>query len=150
MLARFGATQDANYAQRTAKVYLLLPEAGADFTRIESLADQALSAGASHWREYTKGLVEYRQGRFASAVKWAEQALGQPKSAPAYEALCAQACMVLAMAHYQLNQADEAPANGVAAGRQIQRRADAGHGVHRTAGLIAQLASPTHQRVAAQ
>jgi hypothetical protein len=118
MLARFGATNAPDSAQRTAKACLLLPVAGADLTRIASLADSALSKGASHWREYTKGLSEYRQGHFASAVTWTEQTLAKPKSGPAYDMFCAQDCMVLAMAHHQLNQADEARA-ALAEGVQI-------------------------------
>ena len=110
ILARFGDTTDPSYAQRTAKACLLLPMTGADLTGIASLADTALIKGANHWREYTKGLAEYRQGRFTSAVKWTEQALAPPATGVAYDALCAQDSMVLAMAHYRLGQTNEARA----------------------------------------
>ncbi len=110
MLVRFGATKDPNYAQRIAKVCLLLPVTGEDLTRSSSLADSALSSGTSHWRDYTKGLAEYRQDRFDSAAKWTEQVLEKPGYPPAHDALAAQDCMVLALAHYQLNHTEEAHA----------------------------------------
>ena len=110
MLAQFGATKNADYAQRVAKACLLLPVSGADLTRVASLSDFALTKGTSHWREYTKGLTEYRQGQYASAVNWTEQTLAKPESGPAYAEFSAQDCMVLAMAHYQLNHAEEAHA----------------------------------------
>jgi serine/threonine protein kinase len=112
MLTRFGAIKNASYAQRTAKVSLLLPVTGADLTRSAGLADSALSLGPNTWRDYTKGLAEYRQGRYASAVKWTEQVLAKPESdtPTAYDLLCAQDSMVLAMAHYHSGQTNDARA----------------------------------------
>jgi tetratricopeptide (TPR) repeat protein len=112
MLARFGATKDPNYAQRTAKACLLLPLTGEDLATIASLADSALSAGRNTWRDYTKGLAEYRQGHYDSAVKWTEQVLAKPASATptAYDLLYAQDSMVLAMAHYHSGQTNDARA----------------------------------------
>jgi eukaryotic-like serine/threonine-protein kinase len=110
MLARFGAIKDPNYAQRTAKVCLLLPAKGVDLTRSVSLADSALNSGPNTWRDYTKGLAEYRQGRFTNAVKWTEQVLAKAASRTDYDVLCAQDCMVLAMAHYQLGRTNDARA----------------------------------------
>ena len=112
MLTRFGAIKNASYAQRTAKVSLLLPVTGADLTRSAGLADSALSLGPNPWRDYTQGLAEYRQGRYASAVKWTEQVLAKPESdtPTAYDLLCAQDSMVLAMAHYHSGQTNDARA----------------------------------------
>lgn len=110
MLARFGTTKDPNYAQRIAKACLLLPVTGADLSKISSLTDSALLTQTSHWREFTKGLTEYRQGQFASAVERTGQTLAKPESGPAYAEFSAQDCMVLAMAHYRLGHAAEAHA----------------------------------------
>jgi tetratricopeptide (TPR) repeat protein len=112
MLARFGATKEPNYAQRISKVCLLLPVRGEDLTKSASLADLALSSGPNTWRDYTKGLAEYRQGRFTNAVNWTEKVLAKPASATrtAYDVLYAQDAMVLAMAHYHLGQTNEARA----------------------------------------
>jgi serine/threonine protein kinase len=112
MVSRFGAIADPNYAQRTAKICLLLPVTGADLTASASLAQTALRSGPNTWRDYTMGLAEYRQGRFASAAKWTGQVLARPASATptAYNLLYAQSCMVLSMSHYQSGQTNEARA----------------------------------------
>ena len=56
---------------------------------------------------FTRGLAEYRQGRFAPAVEWLRKALvGNVNSGDNARYLMAD--MVLAMALYRLNQIDEA------------------------------------------
>jgi hypothetical protein len=72
------------------------------------MADTAAAATnhwATPWFQLVKGLSEYRQGRFAGAIAWMNKALtgaGEPGPREV------QAFMVLAMAHYQLKQIDEA------------------------------------------
>jgi hypothetical protein len=112
MLARFSTIKDANQAQRTAKVCLLLPMTGEDLNKTVTLANSALSSGSNTWREYTKGLAEYRQGDFVTAVTQLEKVLSRPASATptGYHFLRAQDCMVLAMAHYRSGQTNEAAA----------------------------------------
>ena len=63
-----------------------------------------------------KGLAEYRQARFASAVDWMNKVLAKPDESNRD----VQACMVLAMAHYQLKQTNEARA-AFAIGAEIER-----------------------------
>ncbi len=72
LLERFGDTSDPIVAERTARACLLLPLPDEDLQRAAALADRAVIIGAKH-RFYpyflaTKGLAEYRRGRFASAV----------------------------------------------------------------------------------
>jgi hypothetical protein len=101
-----------------AKACLLLPLTGEDLAAGASLADSALSAGRNTWRDYTKGLAEYRQGHYTNAVHWAQEVLARPASATpmAYDLLNTQNFMVLAMAHFQsgpTNDARAALAKGV-------------------------------------
>jgi serine/threonine protein kinase len=109
MLPHFPAIKDPNHAQRVAKVCLLLPLSGSDFAARE-FADLALNSKSNTWRDYTKGLAEYRQGRYTSAVHWAEQVMARPRSATptAYDMLYVQDCMLLAMAHQQSGQTNDA------------------------------------------
>ena len=118
MLARFGATNDPSIAERTAKVCLLLPVAVAELATASRLSELAVADGKdSPWLPYyqcTKGLSEYRQGRFTSAVDWVQKAL----ASPGVIARDVQASMVLAMAQQQLNQPNEARAT-LAKGREL-------------------------------
>ena len=108
LLQQFGKTSDPNIAERTAKACLILPQSGADPATISRLADIAVASGPTNrdfsFFQLAKGLSEFRQGRFASAIDWlkpvvAEQ--GDPNRA-------VQASMVLAMAQYRVNQLDAA------------------------------------------
>jgi tetratricopeptide (TPR) repeat protein len=113
MLARFGTTEDAPIAERTAKMCLLLPVAGVDLAASSRLAESAVTVGKSnawvHYFEFTKSLAEYRQGRFAGAVEWGLKALDTPLDKHvAFRDV--QACAVLAMAQHQLHHLDEASA----------------------------------------
>jgi predicted negative regulator of RcsB-dependent stress response len=55
--------------------------------------------------QFAKGLVEYRQGHFASAVRWMQKVLAHAGDDFSRDV---QACMVLAMAQYQSKQMDQA------------------------------------------
>jgi tetratricopeptide (TPR) repeat protein/thiol-disulfide isomerase/thioredoxin len=110
MLARFGGTSDPVVAERMARSCLITTHSGADLAAVSKIADLAVTNGKDHpWRlffQYTKGLAEYRQGRFADAAE-SEQA-----STGANEAyLSAGADLVLAMAQFQLKQPDPARAS---------------------------------------
>jgi len=74
MVARFGNTRDPLLAARLVKDCLVLPWSGPEVTTLDRLADMAIAEGPPHkaWRrfELAKGLVDYRQGRFAEAKKW--------------------------------------------------------------------------------
>jgi tetratricopeptide (TPR) repeat protein len=108
MLTQYGTTKDACIAERTAKACLLLPVTGQVLTIASELADTAVTVGHQDpWLAYfqfAKGLAEYRQGHFANAVEWTQQALKEP----GVEYRDAQANAVLAMAYYQLKRPDVA------------------------------------------
>jgi len=118
MLDRFGQTSNPMIAERVAKSCLLLPSAvsPANLKRVGNAAETALSLGTGsqwhHWFQCTKGLADYRQGRFASALE--AMALAQKESAQADDVArdrCeAETYFVSAMAHQQLKQPDEARA----------------------------------------
>jgi WD40 repeat protein/Flp pilus assembly protein TadD len=115
MLMRVSVTSDVPVVRRAAKACLLLPTSGADLARASNLADAAL-AEEHEWLGITKGLAEYRQGRFASAVEWARKSLSQSKA----DRRSAQAFLILAMAYHQLGQVDRSR-NALDRGNEIVR-----------------------------
>jgi tetratricopeptide (TPR) repeat protein len=106
--ARFGDTKDLVIAERTAKDCLILADSGVDLGTVSKLAEVAASAvsrpNSNPFAQFTKGLAEYRQGRFLSAVEWTQKVL----TAQGWPPLEAQASLVLAMSQQQLNHAGEA------------------------------------------
>ncbi|HOB97673.1 MAG TPA: tetratricopeptide repeat protein [Verrucomicrobiota bacterium] len=121
---RFGRSADPLRVEWTAKNCLILPDSGVDLGVVAQLADTAAAATnhwATGWFQLGKGLAEYRQGRFASAVEWANRTLNRPvESAKRSATLDVEAYMVLAMAQYRLQQTDEARA-ALAKGVEIER-----------------------------
>jgi tetratricopeptide (TPR) repeat protein len=109
IIARFGGTSDPGIAGRSAETCLILPDSGADLDVVAQLADTAAAATnhrATPWFQLVKGLADYRQESFNSAVEWLNKTLMEPGE-PQREVA---AYMVLAMAHFRLKQADEARA----------------------------------------
>jgi serine/threonine-protein kinase len=108
---RFGKTNDPTIAERMTKDCLILPSSGADLDIVADMADSAIAADPDHWGatffQFAKGLSEYRQGHFTSAVQRMQKVLATPGE---FEFRDAEAHLVLAMAHHQLKQADEARA----------------------------------------
>jgi eukaryotic-like serine/threonine-protein kinase len=108
MLRQFGDTTDPVVAERTAKDCLMLPPSAAHLSTITKLTETAVSAGPGHrfWAsmQFTKGLTEFRQGRFSDAVEWLEPVL--PRTNDVYRTV--QAYMTLAMAQHQLKQTEQA------------------------------------------
>ena len=90
-----------------AKDCLLLPDSGVNLQLVAKLVDTALAAGngdaSMPFFQACKALSEYRLGHFAEAIKWGEKPLD---SSQIYAQ--AHACAVLAMAHWQLGQKNEA------------------------------------------
>jgi tetratricopeptide (TPR) repeat protein/serine/threonine protein kinase len=77
MLERFGQSKDLITAVWTAETCALIPDAVGDFKPVEKLADRIVTGTEKH-RSYrffvrVKALVEYRAGRHAEAVQWAER-----------------------------------------------------------------------------
>jgi TolA-binding protein len=112
-LDRFPQPKDILNGEEIAKACLMLPSSGADLATVERLADAALMAATKDlylsYYQFTKGLVEYRQGRFASASDWMRKSIDDPFYGNGHNRYV-QSYMVLAMAQQQLKQHDEARA----------------------------------------
>jgi eukaryotic-like serine/threonine-protein kinase len=108
LLSQFSGSDDAETAAETAMGMSLVPgESG--LATSSQLAESAVTRGTNHVRlpyfQLVKGLVEYRQGRFDSAVEWAQKSLAG--SGTNYTT-AVSAGAVLAMAQQQLKQTEEA------------------------------------------
>jgi tetratricopeptide (TPR) repeat protein len=117
---RFGKTTHPLTAERIAKDCLILPASGADLAVVAKMADIAAAATnhlATPRFQLAKGLAEYRQGRFASAVDRVNKTLTATGKESGRDV---EAYMVLAMAHYQLKQTDKA-LSAYASGVEIER-----------------------------
>jgi eukaryotic-like serine/threonine-protein kinase len=74
LLERFGTTTSPYIAEPVARAWLLLPGRQDGFQQAVALADRAVAAKAStldwiyRYFLFAKGLAEYREGRFASAI----------------------------------------------------------------------------------
>jgi len=130
VLRQFGATSDPIIAERMAKDCLLLPAPTADLVTLGKMADVAVAAGATNsyrpYFEFAKGLAEYRQGHFESAIKWLQQVTPQDSDATR----TVQAYMVLAMAQHQLKRADESKATLAAGLKLFAERIPDFHGLN--------------------
>ena len=82
---------------------------------VERLADAAITAAVTEgdpyfsYHQFTKGLVEYRQGRFASASDWMRKSIDDPFYGSGHMRYVSS-YMVLAMAQLQLKQHEESRA----------------------------------------
>jgi tetratricopeptide (TPR) repeat protein len=105
----FTNTLNPYIAERMAKDCLLATNSAVDFVLADKLADVAVSRGSGQsslpYFQTCKALSQYRQGRFAEAIEWAEKARNGP-----HPHASGQACAVLAMAHWQLGHKDDARA----------------------------------------
>lgn len=119
MLDQFEQTSDPPIAERTAKSCLLLPSIlnQEDFARVTNLATRCVSLSERgqwlHWRLMTRGLAEYRAGRYPEAIQTEVLALKAPDreydlNGPACEA---DAYFITAMAYRQLKQEQNAQSN---------------------------------------
>jgi serine/threonine-protein kinase len=108
LLERFGSTTDPIVADRTAKACLLLAASGDELRQAAVLADRAWNVGPAHeWYAYfqfVKGLAEFRQGRFDSAVTQMNAVL-DPNGPTA---ITVPARLVLAMIQQQRGHQQEA------------------------------------------
>jgi hypothetical protein len=121
-LERFGETTDPFAADRIAKDCLILPGSRTNLDTVSSMVDTAVAQGENSWGlpyfQFSKGLAEYRQNRFASATNWVGMALtnGEVNSSVGMEAY-----MVLAMSQNQLGQSAQARAS-LAKGAEIEQK----------------------------
>jgi tetratricopeptide (TPR) repeat protein len=113
-LDQFAKTSDPVMAGRIASLSLLIPAEGEELTTAVKLADDAAGAeyadGYLGTRQLTKGLAEYRRGRFKNSVEWMDKALltARQQSLPGWNHeqernRKAMAYLVAAMAQYQLH-----------------------------------------------
>jgi len=109
IVTTFTNTLNPYVAERMAKDSLLVTNSEVDLVLADRLADTALTRGSGEaslpFFQVCKALSQYRQGHFAAAIQWAEKPLN---NSPVHAR--ANACAVLAMAHWQLGQKDEARA----------------------------------------
>ena len=107
LVQKFGSTSDPNIAERTLKACLVVSNSGVDLATMSKLAEVAVAAGPGQrdfpFFQFTKGLAEFRQGRFASAIEWLK-----PVAAGGDPNRTVQASMVLAMAQHRLKQTEDA------------------------------------------
>jgi len=109
MLERFGDTDQPIMAELTAKACSLLPGAlsPADFDCVQKLAVRATeNDGRNYFFAMARGLVEYRAGRYADAVKWIERSHPSPNA----NHWDATKFAVLSTAQYRLGHTKEAEA----------------------------------------
>ena len=111
-LELFANSTNPEVCERIAKICSLHAGAGVDTTAATKLADSALALGSGNkrfltWAHMTKGLVEYRAGRFPEASVSLETSLTD-KGAP--EPLRAATYAALAMAKEQSKHRTEARA----------------------------------------
>ncbi len=109
IVARFAEATDPLVGDRMAKSCSILPASGIDLAVLDRWADRALAAGEAHWAFpwflVSKGMVRYRQGRYASAAETMQKAIDDSRIEPGGEV---EAWMVLAMARHQLGERDRA------------------------------------------
>jgi WD40 repeat protein/tetratricopeptide (TPR) repeat protein/tRNA A-37 threonylcarbamoyl transferase component Bud32 len=111
MLARFGDTIAPQVAEITAKSCMLLPGIIEDQKKVAELADLAVTkepadSGLMPWLLQTRGLAEYRAGRFAEAAGWLEKSLANKPPL----SVQASARFLLAMSQHQRGQKEAAQA----------------------------------------
>src|SRR6266404_3540803 len=107
LVAKFADSANPFVNERVAQDCLLLPDSGADLVLMDKLADTAIKAGSSDaalpYFQGCKAMSNYRLGHFSEAIAWAEK--GAKSSMDFAQA---KAHAVLAMAHWQLGQKDDA------------------------------------------
>jgi serine/threonine protein kinase/tetratricopeptide (TPR) repeat protein len=108
MFDRFGGTERATIGDRTAKVCLLTPQPIGDPAKLQRLVDQAMKSDQDPrllpWFTMAKALLEYRSGRFQSAVESCDGAARElPGPTPS-----ATLDAIRAMSHHRLGHHDQA------------------------------------------
>jgi tetratricopeptide (TPR) repeat protein len=139
MLARFGQTTDPAVAEKTAGTCLLGPNAVRDLRPVVQLAERAITGTEQHylypWFLLTRGMADYRTGDFANSIDRLNKTLSLVRRTRPIDAwyrannptLAGIAHVFLAMARYQLGQANEArQALDQAAELKEQRKPKAG------------------------
>jgi len=107
LVTKFADSTNPYVSERIAQDYLLLPNSAADLALMDKLADKAVTAGSGTddlpYFQACKAMSHYRLGNFSEAIAWGEKAA---KSSTGFAQ--AKAYAILAMAHSQLGQRNEA------------------------------------------
>ena len=107
LVAKFADSTNPFVNERVAQDCLLLPDSGADLALMDKLADTALKVGNNDaslpYFQACKAMSNYRLGHFSEAIAWGEKA-----AKSSIDLAQAKAYAVLAMAHWQLGQKDDA------------------------------------------
>jgi eukaryotic-like serine/threonine-protein kinase len=122
LVTKFADSTDPYVAERIAQDCFLLPNSGADLGLMDKLADKAVTAGSGTdglpYFQACKAMSHYRLGNFAEAIAWGEKAANSPAGFAQ-----AKAYAVLAMAHWQQGQKDQALA-ALTSGDALAHRAE--------------------------
>jgi serine/threonine protein kinase len=106
-LQRASQESDFTIKDMAAKVSLLLPVGGNDFTLACELADLAATETEPRWHlpcvRLGKALAEYRRGHFESAIDWSKRAMDSESITPRH---AAAAHFVQASGYAQLRQTE--------------------------------------------
>jgi tetratricopeptide (TPR) repeat protein len=105
-LLRFKGTRDTLMAHRVSKFACLIPIAGEELQITEELADCALGSDHPEWGAQSKGMAEYRAGRYPEAIKF----LTQSTQAPEWAYSRTTADLLLSMCHDRLGDHAQATA----------------------------------------
>jgi tetratricopeptide (TPR) repeat protein len=107
LVTKFADSTNPYIAERIAQDCFLLPNSGADLALMDKLADKAVTAGSGTddlpYFQACKAMSHYRLGNFSEAIAWGEKAANSSAGFAQ-----AKACAILAMAHSQLGQRNEA------------------------------------------
>ena len=110
MLKRFEGTTDRPTADRIARACLFVANSGVDIAIPAQLADRAVSGGEHRWMvhfQITKGLAEYRSGRYEGALGWLRRSADATRGTPLGHAFV-EAALGMGMAQCRLGQLEEA------------------------------------------
>jgi tetratricopeptide (TPR) repeat protein len=107
-LSRFSETNNPRTAHRVVKICLLVPDAVEDRKVLSRLAQQAVMASTHPYFplfQLGKGMADYREGQFASAIQWHRRS---QEAKDTGGSLLVMDDLFLAMAHYRLGETDQA------------------------------------------
>jgi tetratricopeptide (TPR) repeat protein len=109
ILSNFANSTNPFIAERIVQDNLLLPNSGVDLQLVDRLADAAVTLGSADsalpYFQACKAMSNYRLGRFPEAIVWGGKAANS-----SLDFAQAKAYAVLAMAHWQLGEKDDARA----------------------------------------
>ena len=107
LVTKFADSTNPYVAERIAQDCYLLPNSGTDLALMNELADKAVTAGSNTdgfpYFQACKAMSYYRLGNFRQAIIWGEKA-----ATSSADFAQAKAYAVLALAHLQLGQTNEA------------------------------------------